>query len=62
MSSKVAVNVCDEIRKSLTAAQPARSSHEKQDFKLKRFQGNKGGFGASTLCAGTVFGLSGLKD
>ena len=62
MSSKVAVNITDEIRKSFTNGDLMRSTaRQKQDFKLKKFQG-KGAFGSATLCAGTVFGVSGLKD
>lgn len=63
MSSKTTIVINEEIRKSFTNGNQNRiSSREKADFRLKKFQGPKNGFGVSTLCAGTVFGLSGLKD
>ena len=62
MSKKI-VNVSDsEIRKNFTVDASTRVSRTKADFKLKRFTGSKSEFGISALCAGTVFGLSGLKD
>lgn len=63
MSSKI-VNVSNsDIKKSFTAGTASRTSpRTKADFKLKRFTGVKSEFGVSALCAGTVFGLSGLKD
>jgi hypothetical protein len=63
MSSKIVNVSTSEIKKSFTAGATTRiSQRNKADFKLKRFTGAKSEFGVSALCAGTVFGLSGLKD
>jgi hypothetical protein len=63
MSSKVVNVTTSDIKKSFTATASTHvSQRNKADFKLKRFTGAKSEFGVSTLCAGSVFGLSGLKD
>jgi hypothetical protein len=63
MSSKVTNVTINEIKKNITLGAPARSSQQdKPDFKLKKLTGAKSEFGVAAACAGTVFGLSGLKD
>jgi hypothetical protein len=62
MTSKVAI-VTDEIRKNLTAGDPMRAwSHDRPDFKLKRFERAANGFGAASLCQSVVFGPGGGKE
>lgn len=63
MSRKATFVSVQEIKKSFTASAPTSvAQRNRADFKLKRFTGVKSEFGVSALCAGTVFGLSGLKD
>ena len=63
MSRKIVNVSIADVKKNFAAdTAPSHSQRTKADFKLKRFTGAKSEFGLSAMCAGTVFGLSGLKD
>lgn len=64
MSSKIAINVSEEIRKSFTGKSTASAARDKADFKLKKFQSPKNPFSVASMCAdgGTVFAATGHRD
>ncbi|HEY3859964.1 MAG TPA: hypothetical protein VGM47_10205 [Gammaproteobacteria bacterium] len=64
MSSKTAIVIGNEIRKSLYIDGSARAvRRDKLDFKVKKYQGTKSQFSTATLCAdpGVVF-VSGTQE